>query len=154
MSRNRVNKHCPEDQRPARVLVVDDLPASRLLLYRVFSALKYDVSLAADGEEAWYLMVSRQPFDIVLTDLEMPALDGLQLAQRIRKSGRDEIRDRPVIIHSSTDPAQLRDPIAADPLTFCLPKPLEVGRLKETLVKIQEAVSGAADSTSIKLPPF
>ncbi|MCC9602763.1 response regulator [Stieleria sp. JC731] len=116
---------------------MDDLPASRLLLLRVLTSLSYDVSLASDGDEAWRLMVSRRPFDLILTDLEMPSLNGLQLTRKMRQCGRADICEKPVIIHSSTDPAQLRDPIASDPLTFCLPKPLEVTRLKEMLGRVQ-----------------
>ncbi|MCD0462683.1 response regulator [Roseiconus lacunae] len=148
MSRPNANDRFATGAKAQRVLVVDDLPASRLLLFRVLSALNYDVSLASDGEEAWHLMVTRRPFDFVLTDLEMPELNGLELARKIRQSGRSEISDRPIIIHSSTDPAILREPLAADPLTFCLPKPLEVNRLRDMLKRMQSVFTSSSQSQS------
>jgi two-component system response regulator DesR len=44
------------------------------------------VAVAADGEEAWRL-VRAHPVDVIVTDIEMPVLGGLELAQRVRDAG-------------------------------------------------------------------
>jgi two-component system response regulator MprA len=87
----------------ARVLVVDDEPAVRRALERALQLDDYEVSLAADGEEALDAL-ARQPADAVILDILMPRLDGLEVARRMRKAGdrtpilmltaRDAIDDR------------------------------------------------------------
>ena len=87
----------------ARVLVVDDEPAVRRALERALRLESYDVSLAADGEEALDLQAS-SPADAVILDVAMPRLDGLEVCRRMRQAGdrtpilmltaRDAIDDR------------------------------------------------------------
>ncbi|HTN77221.1 MAG TPA: response regulator [Pirellulaceae bacterium] len=50
-----------------------------------FTRAGFDVRCASDGEEAWQLIEERQP-DLVITDCQMPRLDGLGLAKRIHES--------------------------------------------------------------------
>lgn len=68
---------------PASILLVDDnkhgLTARRLILVDH----GYDVETALSGEEAWEIFQKRQ-FDIVVTDLRMSGMDGLELIRRIR----------------------------------------------------------------------
>jgi two-component system response regulator MprA len=71
-----------------RVLVVDDEPAVRDSLERSLSFEGYDVSVARDGLEALDLVASARP-DIVVLDLLMPRLDGLQAVRRLRAGGDD-----------------------------------------------------------------
>jgi two-component system, OmpR family, response regulator MprA len=87
----------------ARVLVVDDEPAVRRALERALRLENYDVSLAADGEEALDLQAN-SPADAVILDVAMPRLDGLEVCRRMRQAGdrtpilmltaRDAIDDR------------------------------------------------------------
>ena len=87
----------------ARVLVVDDEPAVRRALERALRLEKYEVSLAADGEEALDVLASA-PADAVILDVMMPRLDGLEVCRRLRQAGdrtpvlmltaRDAIDDR------------------------------------------------------------
>jgi two-component system response regulator MprA len=86
-----------------RVLVVDDEPAVRRALERALRLDSYDVTLAADGEEALDAMAS-SPADAVILDVAMPRLDGLEVCRRLRQAGdrtpvlmltaRDAIDDR------------------------------------------------------------
>jgi two-component system, OmpR family, response regulator MprA len=87
----------------ARVLVVDDEPAVRRALERALKMENYEVSLAADGEEALDSLATA-PADAVILDVAMPRLDGLEVCRRLRKAGdrtpvlmltaRDAIDDR------------------------------------------------------------
>jgi two-component system, OmpR family, response regulator MprA len=70
----------------ARVLVVDDEPAVRRALERALRLENYDVELASDGEEALDALATR-PADVVILDILMPRLDGLEVARRLRQSG-------------------------------------------------------------------
>ena len=60
----------------ARLLVIDDEPAHRDSLRRIFERAGHEVTLARDGDEALALL-ERVPVDIVLTDLVMPRTDGM-----------------------------------------------------------------------------
>jgi diguanylate cyclase (GGDEF)-like protein len=66
-----------------RVLVADDDLSIRSLLEEVLKDQGYEVVTAADGGEAW-TKFAHQAFEVVLTDIRMPVLDGLDLLQRIR----------------------------------------------------------------------
>jgi two-component system chemotaxis sensor kinase CheA len=89
---------------PARILVVDDSITSRTLEQSVLSAAGYDVITAVDGAEAWRT-IERQDVALVVSDVEMPHLDGFGLCERIRANARTATL--PVILVTSLDePAQ------------------------------------------------
>lgn len=89
---------------PSRILVVDDSITSRTLEQSVLSAAGYDVTTAVDGAEAWR-SIERHEFALVVSDVEMPHLDGFGLCARIRANARTATL--PVILVTSLDePAQ------------------------------------------------
>lgn len=67
-----------------RVLVVDDSLTVRRGLQLLLEKAGYTVALAADGEEALKALREEGRVDLVITDLNMPRLDGLELTRRIR----------------------------------------------------------------------
>jgi len=70
----------------ATVLVVDNEPAQRQLVRRRLEAEGFHVELAPDGEAALALIQSREePFDLVLTDLSMPGIDGRQVSETLAR---------------------------------------------------------------------
>ena len=67
-----------------RILVVDDSEAIRQILADALEQEGYRVQTAADGHQAWELLrQSRFCYDLVITDVTMPAVDGLELLARI-----------------------------------------------------------------------
>ena len=89
----------PRAQR--RVLVVDDDAHSRDAVARLLAEEGYDTAVAADGEEAATLLGPWHP-DLVLTDLNMPRLDGRGLLQRVRSV----LPGTPVIVLSARASAE------------------------------------------------
>ncbi|MEK2605585.1 ATP-binding protein [Burkholderia arboris] len=75
-----------DDAVPLRVLVAEDHPASRALLRDQLDALRFDATIVANGVEAMRAFFERQ-YDVVLTDLGMPELDGFALANFLREQG-------------------------------------------------------------------
>ncbi len=69
-----------------KILVVDDEEGARDLFNTILTDEGYEVSLANGGEEALGLF-KRSVFNLVITDIKMPVMDGLQLLQEIRKMG-------------------------------------------------------------------
>ena len=70
----------------ASVLVVDDEPASRLAIRRMLEAEDFHVEEAEDGEAGLKLIQERgEAFDLVLTDLSMPGIDGRQVSETLAR---------------------------------------------------------------------
>ena len=70
-----------------RVLVVEDETTTREMLSALLCKAGYGVEESADGEAAWELLSaesSSETYSVVLTDVEMPRMDGLELARRLR----------------------------------------------------------------------
>lgn len=67
------------------VVVADDDPDVRTMLRTLLELDGHDVMEARDGEEAWRLCLDYQP-SVVVADVQMPGLDGLQLCRKIRSS--------------------------------------------------------------------
>jgi DNA-binding response OmpR family regulator len=72
----------------ARILMVDDEAAIRLTLGTMLTRAGYDVMSAGNGEEAIELL-ERQTFDLLLVDLKMPGMDGMQVVAAARKRQPD-----------------------------------------------------------------
>jgi type IV pilus assembly protein PilB len=70
--------------RPTRVLVVDDDPALLDILRDILVSERYEVTLAGDGREALAAVYRERP-DLILTDMQMPGLDGLELLRKLRR---------------------------------------------------------------------
>jgi two-component system, OmpR family, response regulator MprA len=85
------------DTRP-RVLVVDDDRAVRESLRRSLEFNGYDVALAADGAEALVAVGAEQP-DVVVMDVMMPRLDGIEATKALRAAGHD----LPVLVLTARD---------------------------------------------------
>ncbi len=67
-----------------KILIVDDEKIKRVTLAEDLRAQGYEVVAAADGREAWE-QLQNGPFDVVVTDLKMPNLDGIELLKRIKQ---------------------------------------------------------------------
>lgn len=78
-----------------RVLVVDDSPLTRELLVQLLESVGYVVVQASDGGEALERL-AREAVDIVVSDLEMPNVDGLELTRRLKS--HPTLRSLPVVI--------------------------------------------------------
>ena len=72
----------------ARILVVDDEASARSGLEKLLKQAGYTVNTAADGSEALTLAAEHPP-DVVITDLHMPVMDGMQLLAKLRQQDRD-----------------------------------------------------------------
>ncbi|MDO9012944.1 MAG: hybrid sensor histidine kinase/response regulator [Gallionella sp.] len=81
-----------------RVLVVDDSITTRSLEKSILEHAGYKVSVAVDGKQAWD-MLQEHVFDLVVTDVEMPKMDGFELTALIKQSER--LKRLPVIIVTS-----------------------------------------------------
>jgi two-component system sensor histidine kinase and response regulator WspE len=88
-----------------RVLVVDDSLTVRELERKLLAGRGYDVTIAVDGMDGWNAVRSER-FDLVITDIDMPRLDGIELVTLIRRD--PHLRETPVMIVSYKDRAEDR----------------------------------------------
>ncbi len=72
-----------------KILVVDDESSIRLLLSDILSSEGFEVTEAKDGQESLEKM-EQTHFDLVITDIRMPRLDGFAMLDRMEKAGRKE----------------------------------------------------------------
>jgi two-component system, chemotaxis family, sensor kinase CheA len=91
---------------PPRVLVVDDQFTVRELQRSILGAAGYSVETACDGREALSALAGGDPFDLIVTDLQMPEMDGLELLRTIRADAR--LSELPVIVVTSQGSAEDR----------------------------------------------
>lgn len=82
-----------------KILLVEDEPAIADLLVDLLEDEGYDVALAANGYEAWPLLIATRP-DIVLSDVMMPVVDGHQLCGEINRDPR--FGSTPVVLMSAS----------------------------------------------------
>jgi len=83
-----------------RVLVVDDALTTRTLAVNALRAAGYDAVAVEDGQKAWDVL-QQDTFDCVVTDIQMPLMDGFELTQAIKAD--ETLRHLPVVIVSSLE---------------------------------------------------
>ncbi len=118
----------------ARVLIVDDEQADRIILGRILEGAGHDVYLTSDDEQALKSLLKKS-IDVVVTDLQMPKIHGLELITMLRTL----YPEAGIIAVSATGPPQL-DMAEAVGATVTLSKPVDPDELVEAVAK---AVPGA-----------
>ncbi|MFO8165932.1 MAG: response regulator [Desulfatiglandales bacterium] len=118
---------------PKRILLADDNKAIRDAVSQILHFLGFEVALAINGIEAVAVFL-KSTFDLVLTDLEMPAMDGLSLAGHIKE--RSPIT--PVILLTGSDRETVLKKVERGPVDSVIFKPF-------TLEDLQRTVQGALE---------
>jgi len=125
-----------------RVLVVDDSAAMRAFIRRVFDLSGLDVETvfeAADGQEAMDLL-DREWVDVILTDINMPGMDGEQFVSRLAESGI--AKTTPAIVVSTDATTARRERMAQLGARGYLVKPFAPEALK---AEIERVLGGSND---------
>jgi len=83
-----------------RILVVDDSLTVRELQRKLLRGRGYDVAVAVDGMDGWNALRS-EDFDLLITDIDMPRMDGIELVSLLRRDNR--LQSLPVMVVSYKD---------------------------------------------------
>ncbi len=141
---------------PERILVVDDEPSVRQVLMMLFARKGFDVSVAISGEDALRQVEVQWP-DVVLTDLNMPGVDGLTLVRKLKTKAAREGRDLECIVvtaYGSTAVAveamkagaidYVQKPFRNDELVLKVRRALSQSRLERDNQRLQKRVERGA----------
>jgi len=133
---------------PPRILIVDDTPANVHILQMRLAANGYDIVTAGDGEEALARVQESQP-DLILLDVMMPKLDGIEVCRRLRADA--SLPFIPIImVTAKSDPRDVVAGLEAGGDEY-LTKPVDqaalVARVKSMLriKQLHDTVQGLAD---------
>jgi CheY-like chemotaxis protein len=113
-----------------RVLVADDVPANRAVLVDLLGSLGFVVEEAADGEELLQRARAVKP-DLVIADIVMPVLDGVQATQQLRRT--PTLEAVPVLLVSATVSAAETGHYLSIGANAFLPKPIDVRQLLQRM---------------------
>ncbi|EGJ49780.1 hybrid sensor histidine kinase/response regulator [Desulfocurvibacter africanus] len=123
-----------EPPKPKTVLVVEDSVTSRMLLKAVLESSGYRVFTAVDGQEALVRLRGELP-DVVVSDVQMPRMDGLELTRRIRED--KVLAALPVILVTSLDsPADRERGVDAGANAYIVKSSFDQGNLLETVRRL------------------
>ncbi len=138
---------------PLRILLAEDHPTNQKLALLSLQRLGYLADLAADGEEV-LAALRRRPYDVVLMDVQMPQMDGLEATRRIQQLVPSE--ERPYIIALTANAStQDREACLAAGMDDYLRKPFLMEELIVALTRAHEARSGkphGADGSRAEAP--
>jgi two-component system chemotaxis sensor kinase CheA len=119
---------------PATILVAEDSITTRTLEKSILEGAGYRVTVAGDGAEAWRLLQANG-CDLLLTDVEMPEMDGFELTSKVRADQR--LRDLPVVLVTARDSDEDRERgITAGADAYVVKGAFDQDRLLDTLRRL------------------
>lgn len=119
-----------------RILLVEDEDMVRAVAERALSRAGYEVTACADGEEGLSAITSGGEFDLVVSDVVMPGMDGPAMARAIRETHPD----LPVLFMSGYAEEQLRKDIDIPRMHF-IPKPFSVQQISDKVANIMRGMA-------------
>jgi CheY-like chemotaxis protein len=112
----------------ANILLVDDDPDTRNIVPRILAKSNYTVSVCSSGAEALQKLTKKK-FDLVLSDLRMPGMSGVELLKNIRET----YPDLPVILLTAVADLDSEMEAARDDMQGYLRKPYTAGELTKAV---------------------
>ncbi len=132
--------------RPLRILVAEDNPANQRIVDLFLSPIGADLTFAGDGLEAVHA-AGLTGFDVILMDIQMPRMDGLEASRRIRASGGPNA-SVPIIALSANVFERVRQAAAAAGINSFVPKPIDPRELISAVLKAYEGEAEAETSAA------
>lgn len=115
------------------ILAVDDSPSMRKMVSFTLTGAGYQVVEAVDGQDA-YEKAQTRTFDLVLTDQNMPRLDGLGLTRKLRE--HPQFKTTPILMLTTESSDLMKQAGRAAGATGWLVKPFDPARLLEVIKKV------------------
>jgi two-component system, sensor histidine kinase len=135
---------------PRRVLLVEDVELNQVLIAEMLRAYGHEVTLAVNGKEA-VALAAREHFDLVLMDVQMPVMDGVEATRRIRGLP-PPFGEVPVLALSANVIAAERERCLAAGMNFTLTKPVDWPQLFEAMARYGGPGKDAANDHAADVP--
>jgi CheY-like chemotaxis protein len=135
---------------PLHILVADDNLVNQRVALHLLGQLGYQPDVVGSGREVMEAL-SRQRYDIVLMDVQMPELDGLEATRLIHRQTPTGIRPRIIAMTANATPED-REVCLAAGMDDYITKPLHLERLEAVLVKWGESPTSPADRPQTSEP--
>jgi CheY-like chemotaxis protein len=126
------------DSDASRILIVDDDPVVLNLVSKMAARLGYQPTVAEDGVDALYYL-TRTHYDLVLTDYDMPFIDGYQLADQIKEK---HFGTRVIVMTGSCEPDVLDMLDGSGIVDGVLVKPFNLNTMKEKIERVTPSYAG------------
>lgn len=123
-----------------RIIYIEDNFQNLRLVHKILTAKGYEVLTAEDAETGLSMIQSERP-DLVLMDINMPGIDGMEATARLKRS--EELRMIPVVALTALAMRGDREMILAAGCDDYLPKPLNMQQLLETVNRFLSAPARA-----------
>ena len=124
-----------------KILLVDDNPMNLDLASRLLKKKGHEVTTAEDGKEAVDLFL-KSTFDVILMDLEMPVVNGIEATQQIRSKEKASSIDTPaytpIIAMTAHDQESERTACLVVGMDGFISKPIDIKSLNQTIQKMIE----------------
>jgi CheY-like chemotaxis protein len=121
------------EPRPSRILIAEDVEINREVLNDVLARQNHTLAFAANGAEA-VALAEEEPFDLVLMDVQMPEMDGVEATRRIRRLPAPACTV-PIIALTANVLAKEQERYLRAGMNECLMKPIDFGTLSATIGK-------------------
>ena len=115
------------------ILAVDDSASMRQMVSFTLKNAGFNVVEAVDGQDAWE-KVGDKNYDLVLTDQNMPRMDGISLTKKLRES--PQFKSTPILILTTESSDQMKQAGRAAGATGWLVKPFDPNKLIEVIQKV------------------
>lgn len=152
----------PETTAPAaekvRVLVADDSRVIRKAISKILSN-EFDLVETGDGEAAWEYLLRDNTVQVLVSDIEMPKLDGYSLICRVRAADLERVRAVPIIVITGADDELTRERAFACGATDFIIKPIDGvqllartrahARLDQTTRKLEETSTALEEQSAV-----
>lgn len=115
------------------ILIVDDFESSRNILDKMLKNAGYNVLQGEDGEKAMIIM-DHSEIDMIITDLNMPNMDGITLIRKIRS--KQEHQFTPVLLLTTNSQREKKEQAKEAGVTGWIEKPFQVEALLSNIRKI------------------
>src|SRR5215510_3687152 len=113
-----------------RILIAEDFEDNRIALKLILNHTGFDVIEAENGQQAIEAVRREEP-DLVLMDITLPVIDGLQATREIRSD--EKFGQLPIIVVSAHDNEEIRREAAEAGGSEYISKPIEIGELKKLI---------------------
>ena len=141
-----------------RVLVADDSRVIRKAISKILNN-EFELIEAEDGEAAWEQLLRDNSIEVLVSDIEMPKLDGYSLICRIRAADAERVRNVPIIVITGADDELTRERAFACGATDFIIKPIDGvqllartrahAKLDQTTRKLEETATALEEQTAV-----